>query len=390
MKKIYIIGPTFQTFFSYKVVAGGGEKSTLDQFNVLREHYNVRLFTPIGDIHKFVENIDYYLDKRLTKDEEKKHRKKIIEKLIFSISKEKPEVILLNMYFKHWLFKELVKLDIPILYLCHNRPGGISDVSANSKLHKFLQYGHSMSCVSEYHKEKLIFYYSRPNDPYVFDIIPDYVIPSSYCKREKIVPAKNIVRHISRASKLKSTFLLHDILSETDIPSEVITQTDGAIDSWKSLKDENLIYIKNNLDKYNEHPRKTYVNIEHDYTMELIKDSGCMFVGLAPYDTFTITSLEALSRGIPLIVKGKDAHPAQEMVTDDYKKYVHIFKDKNDFIEKVKEFNSLSIEKRQGIADSCYSKMSKEKYFKKLEFILESTIEKYKKQSTGRLEFING
>ena len=87
MKKIYIIGPTFQTFFSYKVVAGGGEKSTLDQFNVLREHYSVRLFAPIGDIHKFVENIDYYLDKRLTKDEEKKHRKKIIEKLIFSISK---------------------------------------------------------------------------------------------------------------------------------------------------------------------------------------------------------------------------------------------------------------------------------------------------------------
>ena len=37
------------------------------------------------------------------------------------------------MYFKYWLFKELVKLDIPILYLCHNRPGGISDVSANSK-----------------------------------------------------------------------------------------------------------------------------------------------------------------------------------------------------------------------------------------------------------------
>ena len=387
MKKIYIIGPSFISYFSYKVIAGGGEKSTLDQFNVLKEHYNVRLFTPTGDIHKFIENIDYYLDKKLTKEEEKEHRKNIIKKLIFSITKDKPDVILINMYFKNWLFKELVKLDIPILYLCHNRPGGISDVSANSKLHNFLQYGHSMSCVCEYHKEKLIFYYSRPNDPNMFDIIPDHVLPSSYCEREKIVSAKNIVRHISRASKLKSTFLLHDVLSETDIPSEVITQTDGAMDSWGKIKDENLIYVKNNLDKYNEYPRKTYVNIEHNKTMELIKDSGCMFVGLAPYDTFTITSLEALSRGIPLIVKGKDVHPAQEMVTDDYKKYVHIFKDKNDFIEKVKEFNLLSLEKRQGIADSCYSKMSKEKYFKKLEFILESTIVKYKKHPKGIFEF---
>ena len=389
MKKIYIIGPSFISYFSYKVVAGGGEKSTLDQFNVLKEHYNVRIFTPTGDIYKFIENIDYYLDKKLTKEEEKEHRKSIIKKLILSISKNKPDVILINMYFKNWLFIELVKLDIPILNLCHNRPGGISDVSANSKLHNFLQYGHSMSCVSEYHKEKLIFYYSRPNDPYMFDIIPDYVIPSSYCEREKIVSAKNIVRHISRASKLKSTFLLHDFLYDTDIPSEVITQTDGAIDSWGKIKDENLIYVKNNLDKYNEYPRKTYVNIEHNYTMELIKDSGCMFVGLAPYDTFTITSLEALSRGIPLIVKGKDVHPAQEMVTDDYKKYIHIFKNKNDFIEKVKEFNSLSIKERQGIADSCYSKMSKEKYFKKLEFILESTIEKYKKHPKGKLEFVS-
>ena len=389
MKKIYIIGPSFISYFSYKVIAGGGEKSTLDQFNVLKEHYNVRLFTPTGDIHKFIENIDYYLDKKLTKEEEKEHRKNIIKKLIFSITKDKPDVILINMYFKNWLFKELVKLDIPILYLCHNRPGGISDVSANSKLHNFLQYGHSMSCVCEYHKEKLIFYYSRPNDPNMFDIIPDHVLPSSYCEREKIVSAKNIVRHISRASKLKSTFLLHDVLSETDIPSEVITQTDGAMDSWGKIKDENLIYVKNNLDKYNEYPRKTYVNIEHNYTMELIEDSGCMFVGLAPYDTFTITSLEALSRGIPLIVKGKDVHPAQEMVTDDYKKYVHIFKDKNDFIEKVKEFNLLSLEKRQNIADSCYSKMSKEKYFKKLEFILESTIVKYKKHPKGKLEFVS-
>ena len=389
MKKIYIIGPSFISYFSYKVVAGGGEKSTLDQFNVLKEHYNVRIFTPTGDIYKFIENIDYYLDKKLTKEEEKEHRKSIIKKLILSIFKNKPDVILINMYFKNWLFIELVKLDIPILYLCHNRPGGISDVSANSKLHNFLQYGHSMSCVSEYHKEKLIFYYSRPNDPYMFDIIPDYVIPSSYCEREKIVSAKNIVRHISRASKLKSTFLLHDFLYDTDIPSEVITQTDGAIDSWKSVKDENIIYVKNNLEKYNEYPRKTYVNIEHNKTMELIKDSGCMFVGLAPYDTFTITSLEALSRGIPLIVKGKDVHPAQEMVTDDYKKYIHIFKNKNDFIEKVKEFNSLSIKERQGIADSCYSKMSKEKYFKKLEFILESTIVKYKKHPKGKLEFVS-
>ena len=37
MKKIYIIGPSFISYFSYEVIAGGGEKSTLDQFNVLTD-----------------------------------------------------------------------------------------------------------------------------------------------------------------------------------------------------------------------------------------------------------------------------------------------------------------------------------------------------------------
>ena len=53
------------------------------------------------------------------------------------------------------------------------------------------------------------------------------------------------------------------------------------------------------------------------------------------------------------------------------------------------KFNLLSLEKRQNIANSCYSKMSKEKYFKKLEFILESTIVKYKKYPKGKLEFVS-
>ena len=385
MKKIYIIGPSFGTFFTYKKIAGGAEKATLDQHTALKDSYDIRIFHAMGELQNFFENIDFYSESPI--EITKYHQTQIIKNIVESISKYLPDVILINNPFKNWLYKHLVNLNIPILYMCHNMPGAISDISANPKLYKFLSLQHSMCCVSNYHREKLISYYSRKQD-YVYDIVPDHVLYSSFCEKYTANSSEGTVRHISRASKLKSTFLLHDVLNETDISSEVITQTDGALDSYGKIKDENVIYIKNNLDKYNEHPRKTYVNIEHNYTMELIKDSGCMFVGLAPYDTFTITSLEALSRGIPLIVKGKDVHPAQEMVTDDYKKYVHIFKDKNNFIEKVKEFNSLDIEERQGIADSCYSKMSKEKYFKKLEFILKSTIEKYKKQSKGILEFV--
>jgi hypothetical protein len=193
-----------------------------------------------------------------------------------------------------------------------------------------------------------------------------------YCEKETAVPHTGVVRHISAASKEKKTFFIHEVLDGTDIPSEVFT----TINFLGGKADDP--YIVDNIKAYKEHPRTTNLDIPHTEIMERIRDSVCMFVGLASYDTFTITSLEALSKGIPLIVSNsKDSHPAQEMVEPEFAKYVYLYKNKTDFLEKVKEFSLMTVEERQALADSAYRVMSKEIFSNKLVELLNQTMEKY-------------
>ena len=105
-----------------------------------------------------------------------------------------------------------------------------------------------------------------------------------------------------------------------------------------------------------------------------------------PADSFTITSLESLSRGVPIIVKGfKGAHPAQEMVEDHMKQYIYVYNKKDDVIAKVKEWSNMTIETRQKIADSCYRMCSQEAYKIRLNEVVNQAITKYKNNSENTL-----
>jgi len=120
--------------------------------------------------------------------------------------------------------------------------------------------------------------------------------------------------------------------------------------------------------------------------MDNIAKSVCTFVGLHPVDSFTITSLESLSRGVPIIVKGyQGRHPAQEMVEKHMQQYVYVYETKEDVIAKVKEWSNMTIGTRQAISDSCYNKCSERAYQTKLDTILVEAISKYKNNSKNTL-----
>lgn len=273
-----------------------------------------------------------------------------------------------------------MNLNIPIVFNSETMPGFWSDLTHANLLNYFLINGNTLNCISEYHKKKTIKYYSSKRKGWEFDKIePDYVLFPQYCEREIIKPHNGIVRHISAASKEKKTFLIHEILDQTNIPSEVFTTINflgGKI---------NDPYILDNIKSYKDYPRITNLDIPHIEIMERISDSICMFVGLASYDTFTITSLEALSRGIPLIVSNSNGmHPAQEMIEPEFAKYVYLYKNKKDFIEKINEFSLMTIEERQKLADSAYRIMSKDIFSSKLIELLSKTVEKY--NTTKKIE----
>lgn len=382
MKKIYILPYTFKTYYTYNNRGSGIETSMLSQLKVLQDlGYDVRLYAPLGNLQNHLNGIDYYTDTLpdgvTSKQYEKANRVKIQQKMFEYIVDFNPDIILSNHEFNN-IYRSLINLNIPITYISHAIPGFWSDLTFGNLLHSFVNSGHYLCCVSEFHKRKTIKYYKSNRKSWEFDsIIPDGVIFPQYCEKEPVVESKEIVRHISAANKEKKTFFIHEVLNTTDIPTEVFTTVNYL--GGKATDP----YIVDNLKAYANYPRITNLDIPHTEIMERIADSSCMFVGLASYDTFTITSLEALSRGIPLIVSNSGgSHPAQEMVEPEFAKYIYLYTNKKDFVEKVKEFSLVSIEERQALANSAYKLLSKDIFSANLRSVLEEAIVKYNDQKS--------
>lgn len=382
--KVYVIPYTVKTFFDHSKRVSGIDMAALTQFKIAKElGHDVRMFTAFGNLHEEYEGVDYYSSSMPTEmslpEYSRKHKKEIVEKLFESIAKHKPDVIYSNFEFTT-IYKRLMTLDIPIIFNSHAKPGFWSDFTFANQLEEFTKSGHTYLCVSEYHKAMSIKYYKLAREGWTFkSIYPDDILFPQYCDLETVKPASRIVRHISAASPEKKTFFIHEVLSKTDIPSEVFT-------TIKHLGGKENDYVTKSLEKYNSDMRINRMDVPHKEIMETISDSACMFVGLASFDAAPITAVEALSRGIPLIVKGyKGVHPAQEILSKHLAdKYVYCYEKAEDFIAKVEEFSKLDELQRFQIAHSAFEHRSKEAYAKKLNEILHKAIEKHQENSSKR------
>jgi len=387
---VFIIPYTFHTFFQYEKRVSGVDEALLKQIDVLREMgHSVEVYIPFGNLHEHLTGVHYFKDH--VPDEgiklylrKQKNKNEILKDILIRMIKFKPDVILSNAYFQKKLYSELQKIDSPVVYMSHAIPGFFTDIVSANELGNFIECN-SIIAVSDYHSKRFKKYYERRRTGWTFknNIDADSVVFSSYSSLEDVQESDGVVRHVSAAHKEKQTFLIHDMLSETEIKSEVYT-TLGFMAKDK-LKDA---YVKKAFEKYGDGDRKIFLDVDHKDIMEKIKTASCCFVGLASYDTFTITSLESLSRGVPIIVKGyKDWHPAKEMLEPEYQKYVHIYKNKADFIDKVREFSNLTLAERKQIAQSCYNVTSKKQYGISLESALNKSIIKYKEKSKNCLFF---
>lgn len=374
--KIYILPYTFRTYFSYEKRVSGVDEATLVQINALKSNgHNVRTFIPFTDVHKHLENICIYKENIpnnvTTKELEKSNRTEIYNLLFKDINNFKPDVILSNFAFNKSPYTELMALGLPIIYMSMAVPGFWSDLNNAELLNEFVNQGNTLCCVSNYHKERTKIFYSR--DRWDFNIEADYVLFCSFSKKENILPPDKVLRHVSAANKGKSTFYIHKMLHKYKIKSEVFT-TLGYLHS-QNKQDE---YVEQSLINYPDNDYcKTNFDVDHTSILKNIGKSFCNFVGLASYDTFTITSLESLSRGVPLILKGyKGLHPATEMVEPSMQKYVTIVKNTQEFNHAIARYMKTTFSERQDLAESCYKITSKENYKNNIEKLLTVALEK--------------
>lgn len=375
--KIFILPYTFHTYFSYNTRVSGVDESMLKQMEVLAEAgHQVRAYIPFTNLVEHTDHdIVYHTTEDLVDRKEylKKHKKTLVHQMENAIMDFSPDVILSNMYYQTFMYKRLNMFNTPIVYMSHAIPGFMSDLHSGNEVYNFTE-RHTLCCVSQYHVDRTKLYYSGNRKHWSFSdtIVPDDYVFSSYSTQESVEGSDGVVRHVSAANKEKQTFFVHDVLDGTDIKSEVFTTL-----KYMGKADKDT-YVAEAMKKYNTDERPVHQDIEHSKIMSEIARSACCFVGLASYDTFTITSLEALSRGVPLIVKGyKGRHPATEMVEPEFSQYVHILENKNEFSGVVKKFQSMTLQERKDLAASCYRRTSKEQYRKSLERMLERAVEKY-------------
>lgn len=375
--RVFILPYTFRSFFSFHKRASGIDQGALCQLRALQSGgHDVRLYTAFTDLHEHLNGIDYFkssIPENIdVKDYEKSKRNAIISDMIKSIREFNPDVILSNYLFNFHPYEKLMNLDIPIIFSSMTNPGFWSDLNSANLMDDFCAQGHTFINCSDYHKLRTGMFYKRWPE-YNVDI--EDTLFCAYSERETVQESDGKIRHCSAANTEKSTFFIHDAFDDSDIQTEVYTAF-----NYLNKNSKNGKYIEKNMERFKDNPdRLTRLNIDHSEMVNEIGKSLCTFVGLATYDTFTITSLESLSRGVPVLVKNyKGMHPAKEMLPDEMKQYVHIFENKADMHSKVKEWSNLTIEDRQSIADACYSITSKEAYTNNLVNICSNAITKYK------------
>ena len=369
--KIYILTYSLRTFFSKDKRVSGIDVAALTQYNILKElGHDVRMFCAQTDMDQEYDGIDYFINYKEpdTKSYARKNKQAIQKKILECIYDFKPDLIISNLEF-YKFYQELMNFNIPICYVLHAMPGFWTDFLNANLLNKFVNAGHTFCCVSEYHKRGTVKYYKSKRDAWEFDeIIPDMIFYPQYCNKETAVESDGFIRHVSAASKGKDTFLINIFLD--GVTDKVQTFTTCGHQSKDQLKE----YVTDNLEKYKD---QISLDVNHSEIMENIAKSEFTFVGNYP-DTFTITSLESLSRGVPLLLKDKSGHPATEMVPEGYEKYVQLIKTKKDFLEKMELFKNISLKERQELADAVESKMGKENYKKIVQNIVQTSVQKFK------------
>lgn len=157
-------------------------------------------------------------------------------------------------------------------------------------------------------------------------------------------PSQDFVMSVGRADPKKKIFLGHEF-SKT--PSIVFTTKMGVMDEeyFDKFKDKGA----------------THLDQPHDRIMKKLETAQCEILGVAEYDSFQITTMEACLRGVPILgVPIKGLHPVQYIYPEWGYRMVKKPNSSN-MNQAIKELD-LSLEQRKELQEYARSYYSKETY----------------------------
>ena len=326
---------------THPVVSGGTEqfcKSIYDNFD-----------TEVFQIP--IESIDYSI----------KEKNKIARNIINHAEEINADVIVSNFAQAIYCGSEIIKSHIPIMIVEHCIYPMASCVG---RWNNAIDSGHSIFLVSKWQENKYRKMAERTNQRILS--LTGYVNPS-YCKvKPKLVEQEYDCGTIGRCDNGKAPFKLKTMTKGKDIKSLVITS--------KTQVQSDIKYYERNKDWPD-----TVWDLPYKEVMKNISKCKTYF-STWPGETWGITSMEALSCGIPVILNSdKDGDHASEIIPADESHYIKIPKDDKDALAvAIKSFKDID---RKEIQDMTWEKHSLKNWKKEFSNKVDKTVENYKKNT---------
>ena len=290
------------------------------------------------------------------------------KKIVKTAEDVNADIIISNFPSSIYNGKYITQSKIPVMIVMHNR---FKMGSIFSRLNNAVSKGHSVFLVSQ-HQQKYYEEFSNrehakwpDDDTNVMFEVTDYVRPS-YCigEKPKIRDKFNYeCGTIGRCDNQKKPFLLKELTSNDNLVMTSQAQEEG----------HNGYY--NRMKKLYKGDKNVSWNDTHENLMKKLSNCKTYF-STWNEETWGITSLEALSHGVPVILNSdKDGEHASKIITNNPEHYRLIkTNDADELKEAIKSFDGVD---RQQIQNEIWEKHSLEKWKTHIEKCIDKTKEKF-------------
>lgn len=318
-----------------------------------------------GGIEKFSQNLfnlfpDEIIPAKITKEDRTQRRTKQV--FLDYVKRHGPDLIVLSDI-DGYFHIPLIEKGIPTIQIIHEGlMGDIRYLALYKNLHKFIEAGGHLYFVSE----NQYTYYDKHINRITGSSLPKFheFINSSFATGDETVSDKieYDVMTIGRTDTTKNPFFVHKKLKDTGLKTCVLTNAGNFQHSAAQVK-----YYEDNL--HWKDPQVTFRGLPYVDTMNTLGTAGC-YISTCCVESWGITALEALTRGIPLILvtdkSGK--HSSQSIAADEsHYRIVHSGIKPDELVIIVKELSAYTYEQRLEISKMTKEKHSKEKYKARLD-----------------------
>lgn len=328
----------------------------------------------LGGVERFAQllyqNVPSVIPVEFTDDDRKARR---VTKLILdAYNKHNPDIIISN-YDNNTTTVNVQKcVNVPYLWISHSAAGGISKIGHCESMHEFVSAGGTLAMVSEWQYEgmnKLSNRLFKKNLPLHGYINPAFCSGDEYFENEWTHDAVTI----GRTNNAKNPFWLHKKLQGSNKTSLVLTNSP----SEEELYGPHKAYYDANV--HWDYPQETLRGLPHADVMKRIHN-GKYYVSTWPVETWGITALEALSRGIKVILSCNSTmtHASETIAANPN----HVVKVKST----VKQDDLIDIlnkdYSREEIFETTIKKHTKELWLESLEKLINTSQVNFKHTST--------